>query len=441
MTNSLYLTLLSQFIIFRSISTNPQYIWEINACADWLIDIFEKNNFETKLITGYGNPLVYSSYHHDDALPTLLIYGHYDVQPADQDDGWQSDPFVLTEHDGRYVARGAVDNKGQVMIHIATVLEAITNKHTLRYNIKFLIEGDEETWSPHISQALIDHQELLACDYVLVSDGEIIGNHTPTMVAGFRGWANLTLTLQTAKTNLHSGLYGNIAPSASHEAAKFIAKLYNDNNHITIPGRYDDIAPITPDIVANNKLVPFDFAATQAITGIQALATPHGYDPVTANGLLPTIQVSGIQSGYTAMGYNNIIPGSALVKINFRFAPGQDPALKIRQFEEFVKKELPDYVSRQIQTSDPYSAITIQIYNKFNKQVSEVLSEVYNKQTVVRYCGAAVPITGLFQDILKATVAIADLGNEDCNMHGVNENFDLTCVEKGLQFSKKFLTF
>lgn len=213
----LYTQLLSECIAFRSISTDPEFKPQIDACADWLIDLLQQYGFETEKIINYGNPLVFGSYHHDDSLPTLLIYGHYDVQPASQEDGRLSDPFVLTQREGRYYARGAVDNKGQIMIHIATVLEAIRENRKLNYNIKFLIEGDEETGSPYITQALEDHTELLACDLVLVSDGELIGNHTPTMVAGFRGGMNMTLTLQTAKTNLHSGIYGNIAPSASHE--------------------------------------------------------------------------------------------------------------------------------------------------------------------------------------------------------------------------------
>lgn len=202
----------------------------------------------------------------DPTLPTYLIYGHYDVQPAALEDGWSSDPFTLRDDGQRLYARGVADNKGQHLIHLATIF-ALIERQALRCNIKVLIEGDEETGSPYMVDFFKQYAPLLACDGVIISDGEIIGHETPTMTQSFRGGANMTLTIQTANTDVHSGMYGNILPSASHTLLQLLAKLYDDKNLITIPGWYDSVAQIDEATVANNLTIPFDTDALFQATG------------------------------------------------------------------------------------------------------------------------------------------------------------------------------
>ncbi len=428
---------MKQFLAFRSISTDAQYKPDLAATADFLVDILASNGFDAKAITGYSNPIVYGHYVVDAALPTYLVYGHYDVQPADLSEGWAQDPFDMLLKDDKIIARGAVDNKGQIMIHIHTILDLIKNNN-LQYNIKFMIEGDEETWSPYLEKFMHDHKDLLACDVVMVSDGEIIGDHTPTIGAGFRGGCNMTITLKTADVDMHSGLFGGIAPNSAYEATKLLSKLYNDKNWIGVDHYYDAVQEITDEIIANNKTLPISEEDIKHTTGIKALVVQEGYDIVTANGLMPTIQISGLQSGYTGEGYRNAIPYTTTIKLNFRFAPGQDPEKTIELFKAWVAKELPAYVDYTIETSDPYPAITINTENDAVKKAADILGKIYNKQAVYRYCWAAIPVTGLFQSVLGAAVIIADLANEDCRMHGVDENFRISCVEKWLQFSREF---
>ncbi len=432
-----YLSLLHEFIAFRSISTDEAYKDDINACADRLIALFTKYHFQTTKISGYGNPLIVAHYEVDPSYQTILIYGHYDVQPAHQDDGWQSDPFSLDERDGKLYARGSADNKWQVMIHIATVLDLIEQQR-LGYNITFFIEWDEETGQPS-SQALLDHRELLHADVALLSDGVIIGDHTPTMMVGLRGGGNATVTIQTATTDLHSGLYGNIATSASHIASNLVAQLYDDKDHITIPWWYDDIDHISDIQKMNNALVPRDDEEMMHTIGAVALAIPQGYDPVTANGLLPTIQVTGISSGYTGVGYKNIIPWSAMINVNFRFAPGQDPEKKMADFDAWITNTLPTNISHQIIISDYYPAITISTDHPLSDRAKQILKDVYAVSPIMRYCGATLPMAGILQNVLWLPVMVIDLANEDCNIHGVDENISLTCIEKGLRFSERLL--
>lgn len=250
----------------------------------------------------------------------------------------------------------------------------------------------------------------------------------------------MTLTLKTANVDLHSGLFGWIAPNSAYEATKLLSKLYNEKNEIFVPGYYDTVGVITDEMKQNNKTVPFHEENVKAMTGIKKILPPEWYDPVTANGLLPTIQISGIQSGYTWTGYRNAIPAKTMIKLNFRFAPGQHPENMVELFSQWVAKELPDYVEYTIDISDPYPAILIDLSHVEIGRAAQILGELYETETVYRYVWAAIPVTGMFQDVLGASVIIADLANEDCNMHGVGENFRLSCVEKGLEFSRQFFS-
>lgn len=433
-----YIDLLTQYVSFQTISTDPVYRPQLETCADWLCDLLNQHGFQTQQRTGYGNPLVYAHLHHDDTLPTILIYGHYDVQPAELSEWWTNDPFQLTERESRLRARGATDNKWQLMMHLVSVFHLIQNK-SLKYNIIFLIEGDEETGGGHMAGVLRDHRDQLQADVALISDGEMIGNHTPTMIASFRGGVNMTVMMSTAKTDLHSGIFGNIAPSASHEMIALLSKLTDTQHRITIPGRYDSMTPISSADRTNAESTPFHPEQIMEMTGTKTIQTPGDENPVIANGLMPTIQVSGIQSGYTGNGYKNIIPATATAKLNFRFARGQDSSQMVQLFTDRVQKNTPDYVHIEVASSDPYDPITINTNHPLIQESLTLLSDIRGRQAVMRRCGAAVPIAGQFQDVLGLTVLIIDLANEDCNMHGVDENIDLVCVEKGLEISLRLL--
>ncbi len=434
-----YLDLMKQFIAFRSISTDPNYKEHMSDTADYLVELLKTYGFQAEAIPWYGNPIVVWSHVTDPALPTYLIYGHYDVQPAAKDEWREQDPFDLHIQDDKIVARGAVDNKGQIMIHIATIGKLV-QEGRLQYNIKFMIEGDEETGSPYLVKFLNDYKDLLRADVVVVSDGEIIGDHTPTIGAGFRGWCNMTLTFQTADVDLHSGLYGWIAPNSALEAMKVLGKLYTQQHRIAIDDYYKTVDPITDEEIANNKSLPVTHEEIMQSTGIKNLLIQEWYDAVTANGLMPTIQISGLQAGYTGDGYRNAIPHKTIVKINFRFARGQNPTDSIAQFVSRVNEQTPEYVTLNIDISDPYGAITIKTDHPSIQKAREVLTASHGKEPVLRFCGAAIPVTGLFQDILGSAVVIVDLANDDCRMHGVGENFKLSCIQKWLDFSEQFFS-
>jgi acetylornithine deacetylase/succinyl-diaminopimelate desuccinylase-like protein len=427
-----YLELLKQAISYRSVSTDSQFALQIEGMVTWLSETFQAHNFKVDRLEGYGNPIILASYIPDPQLQTCLIYGHYDVQPASIEEGWHSEPFEVHEDNQRIYARGIVDNKGQFLVHVATIFDLI-KQNKLQYNIKFLIEGNEETGSPLISKCISDHKDKLKSDFVMISDGEISGQ-TPLIELGFRGGANSTLTIQTATNDLHSGIYGGAAPSAAHEMAKFIATIYDKDNRITVPNFYNDVLPV------EKTSAEFDKHEYEKITGAKATLTEPDYDVPTQVGLRPTIQVTGLHTGYTGDGYRNSIPATAMAKINFRLVKNQNPKEIVQQFKKYIADTLPDYVTHTFEISDPYEGIKLDVNNEYVHAAEKLLEKSFGKKPIRKYSGGGLPIVTLFHEHLKVPQVLVPLGNEDCNMHGANENFDKDILKKALDFSQRFFS-
>ncbi len=432
----IYKKLLSELIKFKSVSTDPTAKGEMAAAGQWLKKIFEAKGFKVNILEGYGNPVIVASLVVDPIFKTCLIYGHYDVQPASLEEGWLSEPFELNERDGRIYGRGATDNKGQFLIHVASIFDLLEKKQ-LGYNIKFMLEGDEETGSPFLEKLITDNQELLAADLAMVSDGEVVGDW-PVIETGFRGGFNSTLMIRTAAMDLHSGLYGGAAPSAAHVLAKFVANLFNDKNEVVVPGFYDGVDAIDAATVANNKTLPFDQAEYEKITGCKTLLMELGMNFYSQTGLRPTIQATTLVSGYLGDGYRNGIPATASVKLNFRLVKSQDPLKVAELFRNYLKTALPTYAEYDFQVKDPYEGIKLNTENEYVKKAVAVWETVAGKKPLFKYVGGGLPIVTLFNDVLKVAQVVTPLANEDCAMHAVQENIKIANVERGLAFSQKF---
>lgn len=432
----IYKKLLSELIKFKSISTDSTAKGEIAAASQWLKGIFEAKGFQVNVLEGYGNPVVVTSLIVDPSFKTCLIYGHYDVQPASLEEGWLSEPFELNERDGRIYGRGATDNKGQFLIHVASIFDLLEKKQ-LGYNIKFMLEGDEETGSPFLEKLINDNKELLAADLAVVSDGEVVGDW-PVIETGFRGGFNSTLMVRTAAMDLHSGLYGGAAPSAAHVLAKFVANIFNDKNEVAVPGFYDNVDVIDATTAENNKTLPFDPAEYEKITGCKTLLMEPEMNFYSQTGLRPTIQVTTLVSGYLGDGYRNGIPATASVKLNFRLVKSQDPAKVVEIFRNYLKATLPSYVEYDFIVKDPYEGIKLNTENEYVKKAVGVWEKVAGKKPLFKYVGGGLPIVTLFNDVLKVAQVVTPLANEDCAMHAVQENIKIVNVERGLAFSQMF---
>lgn len=430
-----YKDLLEAFIAFKSISTDTHYKAECEKTALWLQDLFHNNGFVTQLDYGEdSNPLVMAKYIVDPEVETVMVYGHYDVQPAKQSDGWQQDPFSVDIRDQKIIARGAIDNKGQVLVHISTVFDLIESGQ-LKYNVVFMIEGNEESGNPDILDQLHKYKDFLGADYVLISDGEVVKDR-PTMESSFRGGANMTVHFKTASNDFHSGIYGGAVPSASLVAMQTLGQLKNSNNLVMVPGFYDDVKINQSDINQNIGLATED--EVLELSGVKTLLTEPNIDFYSQTGLRPTLEVSGIHSGYTDVGYLNIVPARAIAKINIRTVGNQDTTAIMSSLENYIKDITPDYADLRFEHESPSDPITLDITSTKCIEIKNILESVYNQPMAIKNVGGSIPIVANFKNDMDMNVISVSLANEDCNMHGVDENFRIEFLLKGLEFSKQF---
>lgn len=430
---------LTDIIKFKSISTDSKFKPEMLKTANVLKVLFANLKFKTKILNGKTtNPYVFAEYMMGKKRKTVLIYGHYDVMPSGDLKKWVTDPFKLTEKNGRLYGRGVIDNKGQFIVHL-TAISQLIKANKLMCNVKFLLEGNEETGNAEIEQVIKDNKKLLACDNVLISDGEMTGNK-PTIEAGFRGGVNLTIKYRTGNGDVHSGLYGGSVPNAAHELSSLISRFYGSDNKVKIPGFYNGVDNVSLEEVKNNQSLKFDKKKLYELTGIKTLKCEKGVDYFTQTGLRPMLTVTGMLSGYVGEGYNNIVPSYAEARINFRFVTSQKPNKILKAFKEFVKKNTPRYVDFEINEKDSWEALRMNLESAGINEAKEILEKSYGKKPVFRFVGGSIPVIGFFKKLVTEDVISIPLANEDCNMHGVNENFKLDLVKKALSFSRNFFS-
>lgn len=434
-----YKSKLAELIKFKSVSADPKHDAEMVQTAHWLKKLLQNGGFESQIWTDDGaNPVVFASFIKSPELETVLIYGHYDVQPAELEDGWKNEPFTLSESQTKLFARGVVDNKGQILIHIIAAMEAI-KKGNLKYNIKFLIEGNEESGSGELYGIIKDKIKEVECDFVLISDGELT-NGKPTIEVSLRGGFSCTLKYKTGKTNLHSGTFGGAVPNAGKELSEFLSKLFNSDNSISFKEFYEDVDEIHSDDLKNNKKLTNESQDIAKLAGVKSLLSQHNHDFYTATGNFPTIQITGIKVGHTGRGYANIVPAEAEVKLNFRIVTSQNSKTVAEKFKKFVEKNTPEYVDFSLDCNAFHEPIKIDGSSRHVKRVEKVLETVYNTHVNRKFVGGAIPVVADFKNAFNIDSILVPLCNEDCNMHGIDENFDIDLVKKGLEFSRVFLT-
>jgi acetylornithine deacetylase/succinyl-diaminopimelate desuccinylase-like protein len=436
MTN--FQSLFAEYLAFKSISTDPAYKNDIQKTVDWLSNLLESNGFKVSTIQGPNtNPVVIAEYHQSDDLQTVLVYGHYDVQPADKEDGWTEEPFTLSVRNGRMYARGVVDNKGQNLIHIMSVIELI-KEDKLKYNVKFMIEGNEETGNEDMTQLVKDNTELLKSDVIIISDGEIVES-IPTIEASLRGGFSARVVLTGPSNDLHSGLFGGAVPNPALYAARFVGTLKNLDGEVQIPGFYNGVEDITDDQRTNLERMPADSVA-QAVAGVKGLTMEPGVSFYAQVGLRPTIEISGLNSGYTGVGYKNIVPSKAEFRVNFRLIPGQDGEKIYTSFKKYMNDNIPDFLHCEIEHTGIYKPVRLDVNTPEAMKVRSLLKDAYGVEPLIKYVGGGIPIVEDFQSILGIDSLLISFGNEDCAMHGADENFRIDLLENALKFSRSFFS-
>lgn len=428
-----YKQLLTEFVALQSVSTDSDYLPEITKTVEWLTALFQAHQFEvTTLTSPKCNPVVVARYQVE-SRPTTLIYGHYDVQPASLNQGWSNDPFTLTEANGRLLGRGVVDNKGQVLAHMVAIFDLIAQGQ-LQRNITFLIEGNEETANPALAGLIADNQKLLACDEIIVSDGEILGDR-PTLEASLRGGFNMRVQVRTATTDLHSGITGGAVPNAAKVLSDLLAGLTDAKGGVTLPAFYADMKPIPPEAeLENRNLAAVVNPTTQY--GVQQFLSANNTDLYTQTGLYPSIEISGLRSGYTGEGYANIVPAAAEARLNVRTVGGQQGKKIIALLRDYFTETAPNYAEISTEIESPHEAVELDVTSPRAQAARKLLAKAYGAQPLLKYVGGSIPIVADFEQILGISPLLISLGNDDCNMHGADENFRVDLAKKALAFSQ-----
>ncbi len=437
-----------------SVSTDPAHFGDVRRAAEFVAAELRRMGMEnvrlietTTATHPDGHPLVYADYLQAEPVkgkpaPTVLLYGHYDVQPPDPLDEWKSPPFEPTERDGNLYARGAVDDKGQMWMHVKA-LEALfaANSGKLPVNVRVIVEGEEEVGGEGIAAFVREHPEHLAADVALVSDTEMFAPDLPTLCVGLRGMIYTEIEARGARTDLHSGMYGGAAPNPFAALAQIIAKLKDEGGKILVPGFYDKVAAPSAAELAAWKALPFDEEHyRQTEVGSTELTGEAGYSVLERTWARPTLDVHGMPGGFTGAGAKTVIPARALAKVSMRLVPDMTPAETFALYKKYVESICPKGITvdvRLIHAGDP---IVVSTDNPYVQAATEAMHKVFGVDTVFVRGGGSIPIVGDFIRELGIPTILMGFGLPDDNLHAPNEKFHLANFHRGIESIIRFLS-
>ena len=438
--HSRFLRELKDLLRIPSVSTLPEHKGDCRRAAEMLVAELKRIGMENvRLIETEGHPLVYADWLHAAGKSTVLVYGHYDVQPPDPLDEWLSPPFEPTERNGNLYARGAVDDKGQVWVQMKA-LESLLNGGSLPLNVRVLFEGEEEVGGEGIANFVASKPPELKADFALISDTELFAPGLPTLCVGLRGMIYTELEVRGAKTDLHSGMYGGAAPNPFFALAQILARLKDEDGHILVPGFYDDIIPPSAEELAAWRSLPFDEEQYRiAEVGSKQLVGEPGFSVLERTWARPTLEVHGIPGGFTGAGAKTVIPAKAVAKVSMRLVPGMTPAKAFAQYKSYVEKIAPagvDLEVRLIHSGDP---CLVPVDNPYIQAATRALHEVWGKDTVFIRSGGSIPIVGDFARHLGLPSVMMGFGLPDDNLHAPNEKFHIRNFELGIESIIRFM--
>lgn len=436
-----FLNELKDLLRIPSISTLPEHAADCRRAAEVLVAELKRIGMEnTRIIETEGHPLVYADWLHAAGKPTALCYGHYDVQPPDPLDEWHTPPFEPTERDGNLYARGAVDDKGQMYMHVKAFESLLAATGKLPINVRVLLEGEEEVGGEGIAGYVASKPPDLKADFALVSDTELFAPGLPTLCVGLRGMIYTELEVRGAKSDLHSGMYGGAAPNPFVALAQIIAKLKDEHGHILIPGFYDDVQAPSQEELDAWKSLPFNEEEyREREVGAKTLVGEEGYSVLERTWARPTVDVHGMPGGFTGAGAKTVIPAKATAKVSMRLVPNMTPAKAFEQYKTYVEKIAPKGVDVSVRLIHSGDACLIPVNNPYIQAATRALHEVWGKDTVFIRSGGSIPIVGDFDRHLGLPSVMMGFGLPDDNLHAPNEKFHLKNFELGIKSIIRFL--
>ena len=429
---------LDAFLRIPSVSAKSEHREDMRAAAEWLADRIREAGLDVSIETTDGFPIVLGEYRGagEDA-PTVLLYGHYDVQPPEPLDEWSSPPFEPEERDGKLFARGSVDDKGQLYLHVKALEAHMKTRGSLPVNVVLLAEGEEEIGSENLMPFVTTHRERLACDYVVISDTTMVGDGIPTIGTSLRGLAYLEIHVRGAKTDLHSGSYGGAVLNPAMALARILASMHDADWHATIPGFYDDVEPME-DYRRKLADVPFDSAAFREDTGTEEVGEA-GYSTPERLWIRPTVEVNGLLSGYTGEGAKTVLPSKAMAKVSFRLVPKQDPKKIEELVRTHVERVAPEGVVvevRALHGGDPWRAT---LGSELYEAAERALGAAWEREVVYAGEGGSIPIVPQFESVLNAPVLLMGFGLPGENAHAPDEWISVANIEKGTHAAARLL--
>ena len=436
---NIYINELKEFLKIPSISNNSNHKADIKKCAQFVkTKLVNAGLSKVRVIKTKGPPLVYGEWLKAKGKPTVLIYGHYDVQPVDPIELWDNPPFEPTIKNNKIFARGATDDKGQMFMHIKSVEAFLKTTGKLPLNVKFIIEGEEEVGSSNLEQFINENKKLLKCDTILISDTALYSAGTPTLTYGLRGLAYLEVEVTGPKKDLHSGSFGGAVANPINILTGMINKLMDKNGKITIPTFYDDVAKLTKNERENIKKLKFSDKKFAKEIGVTELKGEKGFSTLERLWVRPTLDCNGIIGGFTGDGAKTVLPSKVKAKISMRLVPNQDHKKIAKAFTKYIKSISPKSVKVKVSDLHGANPAVTSLNDKSTIAASKAMEKAFGKKIVYIREGGSVPIVPVFAKKLNAPVVLMGLGLNTENLHSPNEHFNLDHFQLGIKSSAYF---
>ena len=428
-----YLDELKAFLAIPSISALPQHAADVKRCADWCADEMRRIGLQNvKLIDTPGNPVVYGDWLNAPGAPTILFYGHYDVQPVDPLDLWESPPFEATVRDGEIYARGSADDKGQVFMHFKAVEAHLKQAGKLPVNIKFMIEGEEEVGSAHLDEFVRSHKSDLAADVVVISDSPMFARGVPSICYGLRGLVYFQVDLRGSSTDLHSGSFGGAVANPAIVLAQMLSQMKDRSGRIKITGFYDDVVALTDEERQAWEELPFNEKKYKKDFGIPKVFGETGYSTLERTWARPTFEVNGLLSGFTGEGAKTVLPAVAMAKVSMRLVPNQEPDKIAKLFEAYVQEVAPKTVEVKVTRMHGGKPWMTSYDNVYVQAAARAIERGFGQKPVLTREGGSIPVVSTFQEELGLPSVLFGVGLPDENAHAPNEKLDVSNFHNGI---------
>jgi succinyl-diaminopimelate desuccinylase len=430
-----YVQELSELLRIPSVSADSKHRDDVRQAADWVANQFHRMKLHVEVLATPGNPIVYAESPAVPGAPVVLVYGHYDVQPPDPLNEWQSPPFEPTVRDGNIYARGATDDKGQMLTHLKSAEAWIETEGKLPLQLKFLIEGEEEVGSANLEPFIAKNKDKLKCDVVVISDTSQFGPGQPAITYGLRGIAYYELRLTGPKQDLHSGTFGGGVSNPANALVAMLSALINDRGQIQVPGFYDDVEPLTARERAEFAKLPFDEAEFMSKLGVAGLRGEEGYTTLERRWARPTFDINGLWSGYQGEGAKTVLPARAGAKFSFRLVPNQDPKKLSTALEKKLRELCPPGIKMELLDFHGAPGVVVPLESPFVTAATKAIESGFGRKPVFMREGGSIPVVATFHDQLGVDTLLLGWGLDDDNTHSPNEKFSLADFQRGIKSS------